>query len=74
MSKPSWEDAPSWAGWLAMDGDGWWMWHESEPKWDEDECEWDSPFDVEIASEVVDSSGIDWDFAYSTMEKRPCQT
>lgn len=30
--KPDWKDAPEWANWLAMDCDGRWYWHESEPK------------------------------------------
>lgn len=30
--KPSWSDAPEWAKYLAMDKDGWWWWHELEPK------------------------------------------
>lgn len=31
MSKPSWDDAPEWANWLAMDADGTWFWFEDEP-------------------------------------------
>lgn len=30
--KPNWENAPSWAQWLAMDGYGDWTWFEAEPK------------------------------------------
>lgn len=30
--KPSWNDAPEWAQWLAMDEDGEWFWFESEPQ------------------------------------------
>ncbi len=29
--KPSWDDAPVWANWLAMDFNGIWCWYESEP-------------------------------------------
>ena len=29
--KPSWDDAPEWANWLAMDEDGAWEWFEREP-------------------------------------------
>lgn len=31
MNKPSWESAPDWANWLAMDGDGTWFWYENKP-------------------------------------------
>lgn len=30
--KPSWDQAPSWAQWLAMDADGDWWWYEHEPE------------------------------------------
>jgi hypothetical protein len=30
--KPSWENAPSWANYLAMDEDGQWTWYEKSPK------------------------------------------
>lgn len=29
--KPSWNDAPPWAKWLAMDSSGKWYWYEREP-------------------------------------------
>ena len=29
--KPSWNDAPEWAKWLAMDKDGFWYWYEKSP-------------------------------------------
>ncbi|XTQ92600.1 hypothetical protein ACQR5W_11815 [Xanthomonas sacchari] len=31
MSKPSWDTAPEWANWLAMDEDGEWLWYELKP-------------------------------------------
>lgn len=34
MNKPSWNDAPEWARWLARDDDGDWYWYESKPNWD----------------------------------------
>ena len=39
--RPSWNDAPEWANWLAMDADGEWYWFEREPEiegdgWDQD--------------------------------------
>ena len=30
--KPSWNDAPEWAQYLAADKDGSWFWYEREPK------------------------------------------
>ena len=29
--KPSWDDAPEWAKFVAMDFDGEWYWHETRP-------------------------------------------
>jgi len=31
-NKPNWENAPEWASWLAMDGDGQWCWFEYTPE------------------------------------------
>ena len=39
MTKPSWDDAPEWAEWLAMDQDSEWWWFENEPGGD-DNAEW----------------------------------
>ena len=39
-AKPSWDDAPEWANWLAMDIDGAWWWHNSKPVYSLGE--WDS--------------------------------
>lgn len=30
-NKPSWDDAPEWANWLAMDENGEWWWFEYKP-------------------------------------------
>lgn len=38
--KPDWKDAPEWAEWLAMDGDGEWNWYEYEPFWASDYSFW----------------------------------
>lgn len=29
--KPSWNDAPEWANYLAMDADGQWYWYSGKP-------------------------------------------
>ena len=31
VDAPSWDDAPEWANWLAMDENGDWYWYEYEP-------------------------------------------
>lgn len=33
MSKPTWNTAPQWANWLALDEDGQWYWYASKPEW-----------------------------------------
>jgi len=30
-NRPDWANSPRWARWVAMDGDGFWRWHEAEP-------------------------------------------
>ena len=42
--KPSWDEAPEWASWLAMDEDGSWGWFESEPEVSDDFEVWDSAY------------------------------
>lgn len=73
--KPSWDDAPEWANWLAMDGDGEWIWYKDEPYWEGIDAQWhvdtdDTPL-TESAGYGPDCDGEDWDFAYSTLESRP---
>ena len=31
VGKPSWDEAPEWAQWLAQDRDGQWFWYSHEP-------------------------------------------
>lgn len=76
--KPSWDDAPEWAQWLSMDGDGLWSWWEIKPEWDEEANEWltihlagAQHSEAEYATGIPDESGIDWDFAFDTLEARP---
>lgn len=73
--KPSWDNAPEWANWLAMDGDGWWFWYALEPSYDHDDdvwfCDDDDDQEPEIAADFPDESGIDWDYAHITLEQRP---
>lgn len=73
--KPDWKDAPEWANWLAMDGDGRWNWYNCEPIWDSELQIWvlsDEDNGIfEDASDGPDCSGIDWDSAWSEKESRP---
>jgi len=38
--KPSWDDAPEWANWLAQDEDGSWWWYGAKPEWNPDGFWW----------------------------------
>ena len=71
--KPDWKDAPKWAKYIAMDSDGWWTWFSVLPVWDGEEWVLPAfgPGDYEIASDTPDCSGIDWDNAEFTIERRP---
>ena len=76
MSKPSWDEAPEWAKYLAMDGDGFWSFYEDRPEWAEEANEWWLGFDSTDDSRwaqygACDESGIDWDHAFDTLERRP---
>ena len=51
MSKPSWDDAPEWANYLAMDDDGAWYWFECMPKPDKWSGEWGAEGREVMASE-----------------------
>lgn len=65
VNKPSWNDAPEWANYLAQDYDGTWVWYEYRPKPIEESnyfsC-WKGKF------LKVSSDNTDWK---KTLEKRP---
>lgn len=68
--KPSWDDAPEWAQYLAMDEGGCWYWHGGEPHWDAaDGCWYEIDIDNEISKLAGQSEvcGID---PSSTLEGR----
>lgn len=73
--KPDWKDAPEWAQWLAMDGDGRWVWYDRKPFFDDADEIWQQPFNkdntAEYATGVPDCDGPDWDQAFDTLERRP---
>jgi hypothetical protein len=58
--KPSWDTAPSWANYLAMDDDYEWRWHEEKPC--QGQCAWVSEGESEHAT-----PNIRWD---KTLEER----
>lgn len=62
-SRPSWEDAPDWARWLAQDEDGSWWWYGDEPHLALSIGEWRSAALSSTASHVPN-----W---RETLEERP---
>ncbi len=60
--KPSWNNAPDWANYLAQDDDGNWHWYESEPNWSEADAEWLTFGKYELAPVKIGNG---------TMERRP---
>ena len=72
MSKPSWDSAPEWANWLAMDSDSEWFWYISEPHLDQDvdELDWWSYDKFQQAFPVYGSSNT-LENTLPTLEKRP---
>ena len=69
--KPSWDEAPVWANWLAMDRDWQWNWYEQEPEWTT--WYWDGYARKKVAS--VGKPHLPkaaHDDAIDTLEARPC--
>lgn len=64
--KPSWDDAPEWAEYLAMDGDGNWCWFEQEPELSVFTGTWDAQSRFEFADQLLVRR--EW---RDTLEKRP---
>lgn len=62
--KPIWNDAPTWAQWLAQDSSGCWAWHGIKPT-ASNTC-WESPR-VQFPGSVGEVIGL-W---IDTLEKRP---
>ena len=60
--KPDWKDAPEWANYLAMDGDGYWCWYLRKPI-REDDC-WCGGEKFEFTKRT----GVYWK---DSLEKRP---
>lgn len=62
--KPSWDESPEWAEWLAQDADGEWWWFGGEPNQDE---EYFYYHDMEEVASIGRVLG-DW---RNTLERRP---
>jgi hypothetical protein len=66
-NKPSWENAPDWANFVAMDSDGIWWWYGGRPEKLKDI--WQASSINEMA-EPIDGilGGADWE---ESLEERP---
>jgi hypothetical protein len=67
--KPSWEDAPEWAKYLAMDGQGGWYWFEKKPKPNIFFSQWIPKDLTRCEKAYVD----DQEYWNDSLEKRPTQ-
>ena len=65
MTKPSWNSAPAWANYLAMDKSGDWYWFELEPFENEYSFYWGASGRVELASAAQETHWA------KSLEKRP---
>lgn len=67
INKPSWDDAPERAEWLAQDGDGEWFWYLSKPE--SNNALWQGPAILGLPPiQGALPAGHDW---RATLEKRP---
>lgn len=71
INKPSWDDAPKWAEWLAQDADGQWNWFDEEPYMDLKE--WCIAYQEMVgkARRGALVAGLDW---RQTLERRPAES
>ena len=69
MSKPSWDDAPWWAEWLAQDEDGCWVFFHLKPNAKSLSGKWDGYSVTDDFEEIHgDDANQNWK---NTLEKRP---
>lgn len=72
INKPSWDEAPEWAEWLAQNATkGIWVWGEGDASPSRDEPCWMIEGKSERASQGAIPAGHDW---RQTLEKRPITT
>ena len=60
--KPSWNDAPEWAQYLAADKDGAWYWYECEP------MAGDAAFIQDYSTDIDHAPLLNW---RDSLESRP---
>jgi len=63
MEKPNWKNAPEWANYVAMDGDGSWFWFQDKPVLCNDDV-WRSK------TGLIENANLNTPIS-STLEKRP---
>lgn len=67
-TKPSWQDAPKWARWLAQDCHLHWWWYEYKPVYDETMKAW---FDGRGRFEYTGLTAYSLKDPAATLEARP---
>lgn len=65
MDKPNWNDAPSWAQYLAQNENGRWFWYDIRPSASLFRGQW---IDNGYKMTSADSYPVDW---RTTLEQRP---
>ncbi|APC45967.1 hypothetical protein QHH_55 [Halomonas phage QHHSV-1] len=68
INKPSWDDAPEWAQWLAQDSYGGWWWYDQKPVSSDHDGSFDAPGQLSETSEGAVPAGHGW---RETLEARP---
>lgn len=66
-NKPSWDDAPEWANWMAMDANGEWCWYENKPIVDSGTVSWEP----RSGNERWSTARYDTTYWMTTLEQRP---
>lgn len=68
VAKPSWDDAPEWAQWLAQDANGQWYWYENCPYTSNEMGKFLEPSYGGRIARAKTAPITDWQ---STLEQRP---
>ena len=61
--KPSWNDAPKWAQYVAKDRSGFWWWYECEPSYEDESGSWEPMSALFVEVPTIPS--------YESLSKRP---